>query len=419
MRFVIVFTSSLLLFLPALQAQKEQDILQYIATYKDLAIREEQRTGVPASIKLAQGIHETQAGKSDLVLRSNNHFGIKCKSTWTGDKVFHDDDARGECFRRYTRAEDSYMDHSDFLKTNARYAFLFRLDPTDYQGWAYGLRQAGYATNIKYSQILISIIKNYNLGDYTLIALGKMRESDHVVSTPSIPAISRNQPVAMLPDLKDELPDEEPVYPAGEFSINGTRVIYAKENTDWLSIAEKYRISKSRLWDFNDLEVDDDVLVSGQLVFLQRKRKVGEKEFHVVKKGENIYTICQSEGIRYDNLLKLNHLTGEFNPAVGERLYLQSTAPGKPALVNETRQPVITNPGQVASTTAIPPRPVAQTPAEANPAPQFTMHTVEPKETLFSISKRFSVDIARLVQWNKLDSSGLKVGQMLIVARKD
>lgn len=417
MRFILLVISITISFLPALQAQKEQDILRYIATYKDMAIREEQRTGVPAAIKLAQGIHETEAGKSDLVLRSNNHFGIKCKSTWTGDKVFHDDDARGECFRRYTRAEDSYMDHSDFLKSNTRYAFLFRLDPTDYQAWAYGLRQAGYATNIKYSQILISIIKNYNLGDYTLIALGRMQESDHVVSTPSIPAIARNQPVAILPDLKEELPDVEPVYPAGEFTINGTRVIYAKENTDWLSIAEKYRVSKSRLWDFNDLEIDDDVLVTGQLVFLQRKRRVGEKEVHVVRKGENIYTICQSEGIRYESLLKLNHLNGEQNPAIGEKLYLQSNAPVKPVLVNETRQPVITNPGQVAST-SLPPRPLSQA-VESAPAPQFTMHTVEPKETLFSISKRFAVDIAKLVQWNKLDSSGLKVGQMLIVARKD
>lgn len=399
------------------RAQKEQDILDYIATYKDLAIREEQRTGVPASIKLAQGIHETQAGKSDLVLRSNNHFGIKCKSTWTGDKVYHDDDARGECFRRYTRAEESYMDHSDFLKTNGRYAFLFRLDPTDYQGWAYGLRQAGYATNIRYSQILISLIKNYNLGDYTLIALGRMKETEHAISTPSTPALARNMPVAPLPNLKEELEYEEPVYPSGEFFINGTKVIYAKENTAWLTLSEQYRTSKSRLWDFNDLEVDDDVLVTGQLVFLQRKRKVGAQEFHIVKKGENIYSICQAEGIRYESLLKLNHLNGELNPAVGERLSLQTPAAVKPLLVNETRQPVISNQGQTVAA-SVPPRPTEQVTQVQPQGPQFTMHTVEAKETLYSISKKFAVDIVKLVEWNKLDSSGLKVGQMLIVAKK-
>src|SRR6476620_8404729 len=108
-----------------LQAQPGADILEYINTYKSLAIQEMIRTGVPASITLAQGIHETSAGKSDLVLKSNNHFGIKCKSTWTGGKVYHDDDAAGECFRQYSVPLDSYKDHSDFLKNSPRYSFLF------------------------------------------------------------------------------------------------------------------------------------------------------------------------------------------------------------------------------------------------------------------------------------------------------
>ncbi len=116
-------------------------IQDYINTYKDLAIEEMQRTGVPASIKLAQGIHETMAGTSDLVLKSNNHFGIKCKSNWTGESVTHDDDARGECFRKYDSPLDSYRDHSDFLKGSQRYASLFKLDPLDYADWAYGLKK--------------------------------------------------------------------------------------------------------------------------------------------------------------------------------------------------------------------------------------------------------------------------------------
>ena len=129
-----------------------------------MAIREMQRTGVPASITLAQGILETEAGKSDLVIRSNNHFGIKCKSSWTGEKVYHDDDAQGECFRKYSDAEDSYKDHSDYLRTQPRYASLFSLDPLDYKGWATGLKKAGYATNPRYAQILIKYIEKYNLG---------------------------------------------------------------------------------------------------------------------------------------------------------------------------------------------------------------------------------------------------------------
>ena len=156
-----------------LKAQRNSDVVDYINTYKEIAIREMQRSGIPASITLAQGIHESMAGKSDLVIKSNNHFGIKCRDEWKGERVYHDDDARGECFRSYTKAEESYVDHSDFLKNGARYAFLFKIDPADYSQWAYGLKKAGYATNPKYPQILIKYIEDYNLQQYTLIAMGK------------------------------------------------------------------------------------------------------------------------------------------------------------------------------------------------------------------------------------------------------
>src|SRR6476660_9666277 len=167
--------------------QSADAILAYISRYKELAIAEMKRTGVPAAITLAQGIHETEAGTSVLVKKSNNHFGIKCKDEWRGQSVSHDDDARGECFRKYTATEDSYRDHSDFLKNRPNYASLFTLDPTDYQGWAYGLKKAGYATNPKYAQILIKLIQDYNLEDYTLIAMGKMKGDD---------ALAKNNEVA-------------------------------------------------------------------------------------------------------------------------------------------------------------------------------------------------------------------------------
>src|SRR4051812_29670451 len=154
---VFVFSGNLIF------AQNSEIVRQYIVSYKDIAIEEMQRTGVPAAITLAQGIHETEAGTSDLVRASNNHFGIKCKGDWTGPTVYHDDDARGECFRKYDDPRDSYKDHSDFLKNRPNYASLFNLDPTDYEAWAYGLKKAGYATNPKYPQILIKLIKDYNL----------------------------------------------------------------------------------------------------------------------------------------------------------------------------------------------------------------------------------------------------------------
>lgn len=152
-------------------AQYDSTVSHYINTYKDIAMLEMVRTGVPASITLAQGILEAGAGKSILVLKSNNHFGIKCKSNWTGDRVYKDDDARDECFRKYATAEESFKDHSDFLKNNTRYAFLFNLDPTDYISWAYGLKQAGYATEARYGQLLIQCIEKYHLQDYTLLVL--------------------------------------------------------------------------------------------------------------------------------------------------------------------------------------------------------------------------------------------------------
>src|SRR6188472_2407381 len=139
---------------------------QYIEKHKELAIKEMKRMGVPAAISLAQGILETENGNSDLVKKSNNHFGIKCKSTWTGESVRHTDDAPNECFRKYNSAADSYRDHSDYLYYTPRYASLFNLSPTDYRGWAYGLKAAGYATNPRYPQILISNIEKYNLQQY-------------------------------------------------------------------------------------------------------------------------------------------------------------------------------------------------------------------------------------------------------------
>jgi len=137
----IILNVLLVLAVATAKTQPPDAVIAYINTYKELAMEEMQRTGVPASITLAQGIHETEAGRSDLVRKSNNHFGIKCKSSWTGDKVYHDDDARGECFRSYAKPDESYRDHSDFLKNSPRYAALFQLDPEDYKAWADGLRR--------------------------------------------------------------------------------------------------------------------------------------------------------------------------------------------------------------------------------------------------------------------------------------
>ncbi len=290
------------------------------------------RTGVPASIKLAQGIHETEAGESDLVKKSNNHFGIKCKNTWAGKSVTHDDDARGECFRKYEKAEDSYKDHSDFLKNSPRYASLFKLDPTDYKDWAWGLKRAGYATNPKYPQILIKLIEDYNLNDYTLIALGKKSDDSQDVAAAGKPAYYASS--AETDDTGDDTGERKlkahvTNYPQGQFKINNTKVVFVKKGTSFLTVADAYNISLSRLFELNEME-QMDIADKDQLIYLQRKRKTGNNEFHVVQAGETMYDIAQNEAMRLENLLSYNMLTIGQQPAIGEKLFLQSKAPVSP-----------------------------------------------------------------------------------------
>jgi LysM repeat protein len=368
-------------------AQNSEPVLDYINTYKKLAIEEMQRTGVPASVKLAQGIHETEAGNSMLVKKSNNHFGIKCKSNWTGKKVYHDDDARGECFRSYASPEESYRDHSDFLRGNERYAFLFKLEPEDYKGWVYGLKEAGYATNVKYARLLIKLIEEYNLQEYTLLALGKPSQ--------------RNNAVVSTEIKMQEMPDTAAVatamssYPTGEFEINNSKVIVVKAGTSLLSIANQYELPLSRLLDFNDL-LNDVAPEKDQLIFLQRKRKKGANIYHVMQPGEGLYDVCQSEGIRMENLLEFNGLPAGVWVAEGEKLYLQSAAPVRPRLREEK---------------------IRELPTDRKET-EYPLHVVQPKESLYSIAKRYGVRVGQLQEWNKLNNLVVKTGQQLIVKIK-
>jgi hypothetical protein len=309
-------------------------ITAYINNYKDLAMAEMQRSGVPAAITLAQGILETEAGRSNLVMRSNNHFGIKCKSSWTGEKVYHDDDAKGECFRKYQSAEDSYRDHSDYLAQTPRYAHLFKLDPADYKAWSHGIRAAGYATNPKYAYILIKYIETYSLNDYSLIAMGRITGPDMAVTgggtgTSGAYLESPTSGPAGDPKTVEKI---EVKYPLGEFRINDTKVIWAAPGTSLKDVARKYALTVDWLQEFNELPAGQETVVNGQLLYLQRKRKQGNKDFRVFSEGDDLYSIAQEEGIRLESLLKYNQLSLEMKPAIGEKLYLKAEAPGRPRL---------------------------------------------------------------------------------------
>ncbi len=375
-------------------SQNSPAIKEYIAKYKDIAIEEMIRTGVPAAIKLAQGIHETEAGRSKLCVKSNNHFGIKCKSEWKGEWVSHDDDAKGECFRKYGDPADSYRDHSDFLKTRAHYAALFKLDPTDYEGWAYGLKKAGYATNPKYPQLIIKLIKDYNLQEYTLIALGRKTEEEEVIAASPIAEV-------VMGGIKEEytsaVPARIPVnYPEGKFMINETPVVYVSAGTSYLSIAEKHNISLSRLFEFNDRK-EEEAVEYDQLVYLQRKRRTGAQEFHTVAEGETLHDIAQAEGIRLESLLELNQLRAGMQPAVGEKLNLKSKSSAMPVLRMAAAKQQEARPAMVQQTEIV--------------------HTVQPQETVYAISKKYGVSIDDILKWNNLQGTDLRKGQELKIIR--
>ena len=265
----------------ALMGQRRIEYENYIKQYRSVAVREMKKYGIPASITLAQGLLESNAGESSLSRRSNNHFGIKCHG-WRGRSVRYTDDAPNECFRAYDRPEDSYRDHSLFLSSNDRYASLFRLSPNDYKGWAYGLKRAGYATSNTYAQTLVFIIELYKLYEYDNKKLDKVIEHQ---------AHSKNPLAGMHdPHLMNDL-----VY------------VVVNVGDSWKSISEEFGISVRKLQKYNDRDKLSQLHV-GDIIYLHKKRSKAPKGcyVHVMRAGQSMYDISQMYGIRLDKLMKLN-----------------------------------------------------------------------------------------------------------------
>jgi len=311
-----------------MQAQTNEAVEAYITQYKQLAIDEMIRTGVPAAITLAQGILESNAGQCSLTQQSNNHFGIKCKEDWVGEVVYHDDDRRGECFRRYNSAEDSYRDHSDFLKNRPNYAPLFDIDVTDYKDWAYGLKKAGYATNPAYATSLITTIEKYDLEQYTDIALNQSNQlnvaSSNVQSQQNIEF--KNASYASNQDAPQDnasYNDEILKHPINSiFRINETNVLFANEGTSLFAVATQYNIPYKKLLEYNDLD-NVDILQQPTLIYLEKKQKRGSKEYHVVSGNEDLHDIAQEEGIQLESLLAYNNLQKNNQPKPGDKILLR------------------------------------------------------------------------------------------------
>ncbi len=292
---VILFL--LLISLGAQAQRKNSRYIEYIETYKDLSISHMKDYKIPASITLAQGILESGAGKSELARKSNNHFGIKCGSNWRGKTVRHTDDAPNECFRAYKHAAESYKDHSVFLTSGARYAFLFKLDILDYKAWARGLKKAGYATDPSYANRLITIIEDYELYKFDKHGVYSQRQ------------IKKN-PWLMSPHQV--------------FIANDIAYIVARDGDTFKNIGKEFDISWRKLVKYNDLH-SDYTLVDGDIIYLKAKKRRASKSYsiYIVKDGDSMHTISQKYGVKLKNLYKMNRKDGDYIPNVGDRLRLR------------------------------------------------------------------------------------------------
>ena len=283
---------------------------EYIERYKSIAVAHMERYGIPASITMAQGILESDAGNSALSISSNNHFGIKCKKNWTGRKVYHDDDAKGECFRAYPSVEESYQDHAEFLDSSPRYDSLFSYPSNDYRSWARGLKAAGYATAPDYAERLVAIIEKYNLhlldqqdGDAVYSSGKNAKQNAEYFALQS--NIIRQEAVGIDPfRISSSVHKGYNVY-----RTNNTCYVVAKKDDTYATLGKTFAISERMLRRFNDA-TKTDTLKENDIVYIERKKErwMGDALLHEVRKDEDLHSLSQSFGIRKNRLARLTRL---------------------------------------------------------------------------------------------------------------
>jgi LysM repeat protein len=435
-------------------------VLAYIDRYRYIAVEEMINHGIPASITLAQGILESGAGRSELASKSNNHFGIKCHDNWNGERVYHDDDAKGECFRKYETPEESYHDHSQFLKTRQRYAALFELDPTDYKGWAKGLKAAGYATNPQYADRLISIIEEYSLYEYDrlspeqLLALEEHKKVD-----------KKKQDGGKDANQKDATN-----YTTAKFYYNRIPTVVVNPGETLEMLADRHEMRLPQLLKYNDLK-GNEVLEPGTYIYLQPKRKKGVEKYHTVVAGETMWMISREEGVRLDKLYEYNLLVPGQEPAAGQLIHLRKERETAPKLVSKVKEAAdkekreeiriqkeeksaadkkqeeeeLRQKNQILmdfegeeekepqgmpkkieapeswrlnhNENYLPENTEDGTALRSRPVPLY--HSVASQETLFGLSRVFNTTVENLVEWNQLSSHTIRTGQQLIIGYKE
>lgn len=321
---------------------RDQRYRSYINNYKQLSIDCMRDYGIPASIKLAQALIESDAGGSRLATVANNHFGIKCKSDWKGQTISHDDDAAGECFRKYNSAYDSYIDHSEFLSNSSRYDFLFDYQTDDYKSWAKGLKSAGYATNPAYADMLIKVIEEYEL--YNLDKGGEVGVSKEEQQQPepqlTVVTVAPMQQAAVVTTSKSALVERN-IYDGakalpGDFAVlktspvttyrnNNVAFIIAENNDTFDSIAAKTGKSKKSLMAYNQITKEPEEITQGTIIYVAAKKSKAANGHisHSVARGETLHYVSQLYGMRIEKLAELNNFDANYTIKQGQRLRLR------------------------------------------------------------------------------------------------
>jgi LysM repeat protein len=303
-------------------------VLEYIDMYKDLAVSEMRRTKIPASITLAQGMIESDYGRSRLAVEANNHFGIKCHDNWKGATIKHHDDKRNECFRKYPKPEESYYDHSDFLSSTSRYSALFDLKETDYKGWAKGLKKAGYATNPDYANMLIRTIEEYDLWRFDYDKKSAFKANGN---PDTLKHVAKNENGKGSIDTTNMKNPENFVVPGRVSRIkvnNRIQYIIVNETDTRESIEKDFSLLKWEIQKYNEMNNDFN-LTPGQILYLQPKRDKAEpgKDVHNAARGDSMYTISQKYGIKLRKLYEMNRMNEGEEPKEGDRIWLRGMKP--------------------------------------------------------------------------------------------
>lgn len=312
--FVTVLSSFTAFAENATVSMSQQD---YVKTWSTVALENMKNYKIPASITLAQGILESGSGNSPLAVQANNHFGIKC-SNWNGDKIYFDDDAKGECFRKYPSASDSYKDHSLFLTERTRYASLFELPITDYKAWAKGLKKAGYATHPQYAEKLIDLIDRLKLYEYDVVGVSEPKATDLLVSESKEQKTSKAKvPVANSATEMNALKIDASYLSERKHTKkenkNEVSYITVQKGDTYYKIAKEFGLALRQMYKYNDFVAKKDLLDEGDVVYLEPKRLRAKEKgaTYTAKTTISLIEISQAEGIKLKSLVRMNGFTSD------------------------------------------------------------------------------------------------------------